>query len=247
MRNFFLVGFIIGLGFLFATDLSLEKIVKKIDENENVKSSITIGKQIIYTSSGQKRTLSIKSYSKDENDKQLLIYTGPARIKGDKILMLNGGNDIWFYTPRTDRIRHLASHAKRRKVQGSDFSYEDMAGGNLKKDYQIELIGMEKIAGIKYYKLKLIPKLSGPHYSKLILWADMKKFTTRQIDYYEDGYLLKRLTLKNFEQIGKHRIAKTMVMENLQDGGKTILETSEIRINVDLKDSIFSTNYLKKH
>ena len=234
-------------GLLLAAELSVDEIVKKIDQAEQVESSISKVKQIIITSSGKKRTLEMESFSKDKNDKQLMIYTAPVRVKGDKILMLNDGDDIWFYTPKTDRVRHLASHAKKRKVQGSDFSYEDMSGGNLAEDYNCKLLGTEKIADRECYKLELSPKPSGPHYSKLILWADTERFITMRIDYYEDDELSKRLTMSDVHNIDDRWVALKMVMKNLLEGGETVMEITEIEFDIEIKDNIFTTNNLKKH
>ncbi|MCK4957019.1 MAG: outer membrane lipoprotein-sorting protein [Candidatus Cloacimonetes bacterium] len=176
-----------------------------------------------------------------------MIYTAPVRVKGDKILMLNDGDDIWFYTPKTDRVRHLASHAKKRKVQGSDFSYEDMSGGNLAEDYNCKLLGTEKIADRGCYKLELSPKPSGPHYSKLILWADTERFITMRIDYYENNELLKRLTMSDVHNIDDRWVALKMVMKNLLEGGETVMEITEIEFDIEIEDNIFTTNNLKKH
>ena len=197
-------------------ELTPEGIILKIDETEHVASSEGVFRQTIVTSGGKERTLGMKAYSKNRNEKQLMIYTEPARVKGDKILMLNEGDDIWFYTPRTDRVRHLASHAKRQKVQGSDFAYEDMAGGNIEEDYTYTLLGQEKVEGTKCHKFELIPTESGPHYSKMILWADREKFLTRQIDYYEEDELLKRLKTYDVQRIDGHWYAMKMVMTDLQ-------------------------------
>ncbi|MCD4819974.1 MAG: outer membrane lipoprotein-sorting protein [Candidatus Cloacimonetes bacterium] len=234
-------------GLLFAEELSVDEIVKKIDKAEQVESSFSKGKQIIITSSGKKRTLEMESYSKDKNDKQLMIYTAPVRVKGDKILMLNDGDDIWFYTPKTDRVRHLASHAKKKKVQGSDFSYEDMSGGNIKEDYNYELLRIEEIADRECYKLELSPKPSGPHYSKLILWADTERFITLRIDYFEDDELLKRLTMSDIQKINDRWVALKMVMKNLLEGGETVMEMTEMQFDIEIEDNVFTTNNLKKH
>jgi len=234
-------------GLLMAAELPIDEIVKKIDQAEQVESSFSIGKQIIITSSGKERTLEMESYSKNKNEKQLMIYTAPVRVKGDKILMLNDGDDIWFYTPKTDRVRHLASHAKKKKVQGSDFSYEDMSGGNIEKDYDYKLLGTEKIAGRECYKLELIPKPSGPHYSKLTLWADTERFITMRIDYCEDDELLKSLAMSDIQKINERWVAMKMVMENLLEGGETVMEMTEMQFNIELDDKIFTTTNLKKH
>ena len=233
-------------GTLQAQELSPQEIINRIDATERVASSESIARQIITTSGGKKRTLGMKAYTKDMNDKQLMIYTSPKRVKGDKILMLNDGDDIWFYTPKTDRVRHLASHAKRQKVQGSDFAYEDMSGGKIEEDYTYTLMGEEKVAGQSCYKFELIPTESGPHYAKLILWADKEKFITLKIDYYEDDELLKRLDCYDVQHIDGHWYAMKLVMTNLQEGGQTVMETEKIQFDIEIKDKAFTTKNLKR-
>ena len=100
--------------------------------------------------------------------------------------MLNNGDDIWFYTPKTDRVRHIASSAKKQKVQGSDFSYEDMEMWDYKVDFKSSKLGNEKVNNSSCYKIELIPTESGPHYSKMMAWIDQEKFVVLQFDYYED-------------------------------------------------------------
>jgi outer membrane lipoprotein-sorting protein len=229
-----------------AKELSAREIVRKVDAVERVQSSHSTGEQIITTSGGKKRTLEFEAFSKDANDKQLMVYTGPNRVKGDKILMLNDGDDIWFYTPKTDRVRHLASHARRQKVQGSDFSYEDLSTGNYEVDYAASLLGTEKILDTDCYKLEMIPTETGPHYTRIILWADQQKFTTVQCDYYEDNELLKRLTCHDIRNVDGHWYSMQMNMTNMQEGGETIILTKEISFDMELDERLFSTNHLKR-
>jgi len=229
-----------------ADELTVVEIIRKIDATERLASSEGVFEQTIITSGGKKRTLKAKMYSRDRNDKQLMIYIDPRRVKGDKILMLNEGDDIWFYTPKTDRVRHLASHARRRKVQGSDFAYEDMAGGSIEEDYACKLLGEGEVDEVVCYQLELIPTESGPHYSKLILWAEKEKFVTRRIDYYEEGELLKRLTTGDVRRIDGHWYPMEMVMRNLQEGGETGMKTVEMQFDVELADELFTTQALKR-
>jgi outer membrane lipoprotein-sorting protein len=222
------------------------QVVRRIDATERVRSSRGSMRQVITTSGGAERTLEMEAWSRDRNDKQLVVYTAPRRVAGDKILMLNQGDDIWFYTPRTDRVRHLASHARRQKVQGSDFAYEDMAGGSIEEDYTFALLGQEDVDDTPCYKLELVPTDSGPHYSRLILWADRERYLTRRIDYYEEDDLLKRLTTDDVRQIDGQWVAMRMVMENLREGGRTVMETREIEFDVDLPDQLFTTGGLRR-
>ncbi len=236
----------VASGTVVAQQMTPKEIVHRIDQTERVESSEGLARQIITTSGGKRRSLEMKSYTRDRNEKQLIVYTRPKRVKGDKILMLNGGDDIWFYTPKTDRVRHLASHARRQKVQGSDFAYEDMSGGSLEEDYSYTLLGEEDESGTACYKLELIPTKTGPHYSRLVLWADKEKFLSLRIDYYEDGELLKRLRCSDVRRVDGHWYAMRLVMTNLQEGGETVIETAEIKFDVDLPDDVFTTRNLKR-
>lgn len=240
-------GFILSsAAAVFAQELTLQQIIQKIDSTENIGSSVAVIRQTIITSGGQQRTLEMKAYRKNHNEKQLLVYTAPRRVAGDKILMLNNGDDIWFYTPRTDRARHLASHARRQRVQGSDFAYEDLAAGKIETDYTYRLLGEENLQGSRCYQIELVPKPGGPHYSKLVLWAEKEKFITRRIDYYEEERVVKRLHCEDLRQIDGHWTAMRLVMENLLEGGKTTMELFDVQYDVALEDALFTTRALKK-
>ncbi len=231
---------------VFGQNLNVDQVLDKVKKNENIKSSRGTAKQVITTSKGKQRTLEMKSYSKDFGASQLSIYTAPARVAGDKILMLNDGDDIWFYTPKTDRVRHIASSAKKQKVQGSNFSYEDMEMWNYKVDFKSKMLGNEKVHSTNCYKIELIPTSTGPHYSKMIAWIDKEKFVVRQFEYYEEGEAIKILHLENIKQIDQHWIPMKYTMKSLTDNGFTVVENMKMEINVDLKDNMFTTNYLKQ-
>ncbi|MCP4309710.1 MAG: outer membrane lipoprotein-sorting protein [Bacteroidetes bacterium] len=231
---------------IFAQDLTVDQILDKVKDNERIKSSVSKGSQVITTSNGKQRTLEMTSYSKDFSESQLSIYTAPARVAGDKILMLNNGDDIWFYTPKTDRVRHIASSAKKQKVQGSDFSYEDMELWDYRSDFSSKLEGSEKINGVSCYKIEMVPTESGPHYSKMIAWVDKDKFVPLQYDYYEDGEAIKRLSLENMKLIENHWLPMKFTMKSLVGSGFTTIESTQMKVNVELEDNMFTTNYLKQ-
>ncbi len=247
MKNIILCFIVVSCSLLLpAQELSVDQILEKVNKNEHIKSSVSTVKQVITTGSGNQRTLEMKSYSKDYGASQLSVYSSPARVSGDKILMLNDGDDIWFYTPKTDRIRHIASSAKKQKVQGSDFSYEDMEMWDYKTDFKSTLLGSERVNNVSCYKIEAIPTATGPHYSRLIFWVDKENFVTHQVDYYEEGAPLKRLTTENIKKIDAHWIPMKYTMKSLIDGGHTIVENLDMEINVELDGKIFSTNYLKQ-
>jgi outer membrane lipoprotein-sorting protein len=221
-------------------------IVRAVDANERLASSRSVGQQVITTSSGRERTLEMEMFTKDMNDKQLTVYTGPARVQGDKILMLDEGDDIWFYTPKTDRVRHLASHARRQRVQGSDFSYEDFSTGDWEDDFSHTLVDEEEFADRACWRLASIPTESGPSYARLESWVDKERFVTLRVDYYEEDGLLKRLVLEDIRELSGHWVPFRMTMTNLRDGGRTRILIQEMEVDVDVPDRLFTTNNLKR-
>ncbi len=58
--------------------------------------------------------------------------------------MLNNADNIWTYFPRTKRVRKLASHAKKQKVQGGDFTFEDFSSSNI---WKMEIQDMAILGG----------------------------------------------------------------------------------------------------
>ncbi len=86
--------------------------------------------QTIQTTSGNTRTFEYDSYMGMNGENSLMIYKKPSRVRGNSILMTDNSNNIWSYNQRTRRVRKLASHAKKQKFEGSDFTYEDMGSGD---------------------------------------------------------------------------------------------------------------------
>jgi outer membrane lipoprotein-sorting protein len=153
--------------------LTADRIIKKMNDVMNADTMKARIKMTIMTTSGRKRSFIYDSYSKYKGEKNLIRYLEPSRAKGQAMLLLNNADDIWAYFPRTRRIRKLATHAKRQKMEGSDFSYEDMGSGDeFIDEYKSKLLGEEKKEGYICYKLELIRrKKSDAGYSKLTVWV----------------------------------------------------------------------------
>ncbi len=231
-----------------ASSLSAEQILMEIDKVEKYDHVYMETRQTITTSNGDKRTLKIKSWSMDTGDKQLSVYTYPKRVSGVKILMLNDGDDIWSYSPKTRRTRHLASHAKKQKVMGSDFSYEDIGGGKMSKRYTGAVVKEETIDGINCFVLDLKPTPKGPSYDRILAWVGKTDFAIRKIDYFDDGNqkAFKTLFLKKIKKISGHLVPMEMTMKNNEDGGETENISLSVDFNKTIKADIFDSQKLDR-
>ena len=236
---------------LCGQELTGEDIVQKVNDLFNVESGYAKAKMTIQTTSGQKRTFIYESWSKNKGEKNLVRYLEPGRVKDQATLMLNNADDIWMYFPRTQRVRKLASHAKKQKMQGSDFSYEDMGSGDaFINDFSPKRLEDEKMEGYDCYKLELTRKPdSDVSYSRLIMWVIKENFVPVVIDYYdEDDPTLheKRLVESDIRVIDDIPTAMKVVMYNKNDNTQTELELLEVKYNITLADSMFTERGLKK-
>jgi len=235
----------------FSQQLTGAEIIGKVNNLLNVETSYGKSKMTIVTTSGSKRTFVFESWSKDRGEKNLVRYLEPRRVKGQATLMLNHADDIWMFFPRTQRVRKLATHAKKQKMEGSDFSYEDMGSGDaFIEDFIPKRLEDEEMAGHDCYKLELTRKPeSDLSYSRLILWVIQENFYPIVIDYYDEKdptYHLKRLVQSDIQMIDGIPSAMKAVMHNINDNTETEMELLEVKYNVKLTDDLFTERALKK-
>jgi len=232
-------------------ELTGKEIVEKVNELLSPSTSYGKLKMTIVTTSGNKRTFVYESWSKNEGEKNLIRYLEPRRVKDQAVLMLDNADDIWMFFPRTKRVRKLATHAKKQKMQGSDFSYEDMGSGDsFIDDFTAKRLEDEEMQGYQCYTVELIRNAdSDLSYSKLIMWVMKDNFYPLIIDYYDEDNperKIKRLIQSDIQIIDGIPTAMKMVMKNLNDNTQTEMELLEARYNIELNDRLFTERELRK-
>jgi len=238
-------------GTLIGQEMTGEQIINKVNDLMNQETIYSKSNMTIVTTSGATRTFEYESWSKDQGEKNLIRYLAPSRVKGQATLMLNHADDIWIFFPRTQRVRKLATHAKKQKMEGSDFSYEDMGSGDaFIKDFTAKRLKDEKMEGYACYKLELIRnKDSDLSYSRLIMWVIKENSVPIVIDYYDEkdsDLLLKRLVQSDIKVVNGISTPMKIVMYNKQDNTQTSMSMIEVKYNIPLKDEMFTERGLKK-
>ena len=224
-------------------------IVKKMTSIMTQENSKGIMTQTITTSSGKQRTFEFEMFTSDEGEKTLMRYLKPSAARGQAFLMLNNADDIWTYFPRTKRVRKLASSSKNQKVQGSDFSFEDLGSGDSwNKEYTSNNLGEEKFEGIDCWKLESIgiPE-ENPSYPKMIIYVRQTDFYPLKIDYYAHAnFIEKSLILEDIQDVEGVPTAMIMKMENHSKGSETTMVTLLITYEWEPPENFFSERELKK-
>ncbi len=241
----------LSAAFSNAQEMTASEIVHKANELLNQETVFAKAKMTINTTSGQKRALFYDSWSKDRGRKNLIRYTGPRRVKGQAMLMLNNSDDIWSYFPRTNRVRKLATHAKKQKMQGSDFSYEDMGSGDsFLTDFTHARKEDEKKSGHDCFKIELMKKPDvDSNYSRMMAWIDKGNYVIWAIDYFDEkdsSLRIKTLLQADLKMIDNVPTPLKMTMKNHLDNTETVNEFLEINYNMQLDDAMFTERGLKK-
>jgi len=243
--NLILIHFLMFSPVLLSDDLTGPEIIQEVSNLMNQQSSWGIMKLTIVTTSGKERQFTYESFSFEKNEKSVIKYTAPARVKGQATLLLNNADDIWSYDPRTDRVRKLATHAKKQKMQGSDFTYEDMGSGNtFLIDFDTKRLEDEKMEGYDCYKISLKKNTEGiSNYAGMVMWVIKSNFVPIVIDYYDNDdpeVCTKRLIQSEIKMIDNIPTPMKIMMHNNLDDTDTKLDIIECKYNIDIDKSRFT-------
>lgn len=221
------------------------KMLQDIDDNLSANSRIIESTMIIHGKRND-RTITSKSYTMG-TDKSLTEYMSPPREKGTKMLKLS--NEMWVYSPTTDRTIMISGHMLRQSVMGSDLSYEDMMDDRkLTVIYNANIEGTENYNGKDCKVLILISKVKDAAYQKQKMWVDTNYLIPLKIELYaKSGQLLKMITMSDIKQTeGRWFPMKMTYKDMLAEGDGTEWVINSITFNKQIPDYIFSKASLKK-
>ena len=238
---------ILSILFLSAFSVSpgADEILKKVEENMSSENRVFESEMIIHGRRGS-RTITSKTYS--VGDKQSFTeYLSPAREAGTKMLKLE--NQLWIYSPSTDRTIQISGHLLRQSVMGSDLSYEDMMDDRkLTEIYSARLIGEEKVDERNTYALELTAKVEDVAYHRRKVWVDTERFVPlREELYAKSGQLLKRTTLSDVQKIDGRWFPTVVVFKDmLKQGDGTEFRMTSIQFDQEIPEYLFTKAALKQ-
>src|SRR3989339_2156082 len=175
------------------------EILKKVDKNLSSDNRV-MESQITIQGKRGARTITSKTYAMGEK-KSFTEYLSPAREQGTKMLKLE--NQLWIYSPSTDRIIQISGHMLRQSVMGSDLSYEDMMDDRKLTDvYNAAVIGTQDFSGRPCWVLELRAKGDDAAYYQRKMWIDTERSIPLKEEWFaKGGKLLKQTTLSDVKKI----------------------------------------------
>lgn len=231
--------------FAFTAPPDADEILKKVEENMTSDNRVFESEMIIHGRRGS-RTITSKTYS--VGDKQSFTeYLSPAREAGAKMLKLE--NQLWIYSPSTDRTIQISGHLLRQSVMGSDLSYEDMMDDRKLTDvYSARLVGEEVVDKRKTYVLELTAKVEDVAYHSQKMWIDTERYVPlREELYAKSGQLLKRTTLSDVQKIEGRWFPMTIVFKDmLKQGDGTEFRMTKVQFDQEIPAYLFTKAALKQ-
>lgn len=222
------------------------EIIRRVDENMYSDFKKMKSRMLIRNKRGDIRELTMHSFMAGD-EKSYSEYISPAKEKGTK--MLKVGKNLWTYTPRADRIIHIAGHLLRQSVMGSDLSYEDsMEETRLLDVYSVKLTGKKTVDGRPGWEILLIAREEGQAYPIRKVVIDRERYIPLLEERLgSSGRLLKTLTVSEARQFGTRWFPVRMTYRDvLKDGGGTEFIVDEIEFDPDIPESVFTKASLKR-
>lgn len=231
---------------LLAGAQSVEEIVRQADEKfrgESSRGAITM----IIERSTWSREISMKNWTLG-NEYSLIYITAPAKEKGQ--VFLKRKNEMWNWVPTIERMIKIPPSMMMQSWMGSDFTNDDLVReSSLVKDYTHKLAGEEMIQGYDCYKIELSPKPDAPVvWGKIFMWISKDKYFWLKAEYYdEDDYLVNTETLSEIKRMDDREMPTRLEMIPVdKEGQKTVLIFDEIEFNINLKESFFSQQNMRR-
>ncbi|MCW8983535.1 MAG: outer membrane lipoprotein-sorting protein [Gammaproteobacteria bacterium] len=222
------------------------EILRSIDDLWRGDSSYAIFSMHVKTEHYQ-RSMQMEAWSKGK-DKSLVKILKPLKEKGTA--SLKSGKHLYSYLPRTDRTIRLTSGMMMGSWMGSHFTNDDLVDESRMDEDYTPAVTFEGVRdGNDIIEFALIPKEDAAVvWGKIILTVFAKSLLPiEEIFYDEDGIETRRMSFSDYKVMSGRELPAVMRVtptDKPDEYTEIIYETLEL--NVDLKDSLFSINSLKR-
>ena len=221
-----------------------EAILRRADENMGSDNKISMSTMTIHGRRGS-RSVRSKSWIQGRT-KSFTEYLDPPREKGTKMLKLE--DQLWTYSPSSDRTILISGHMLRQSIMGSDLSYEDMMEDpRLESLYKATVVGEEEVGGRVCWVLDLVSRGEEIAYFRRKVWIEKERYVLmREERYAKSGKLLKTTEVKTVERQGGRWVPTLIVFKDaLKEGRGTEFALESIEFDADIPDIVFTKASLR--
>jgi outer membrane lipoprotein-sorting protein len=222
------------------------EILRRVDANLTFQTAYSRSRMTIHYRAGDVRTLEFEAWAEGET-RAFLEFTAPARDAGSRFLRL--GDVMWYYLPRVGKSVRIQGHMLRQGLMGSDFSLGDASENpSLVEDYDAVIEADSTLDGRPVRVLHLTAKTDDVSYASRRVWVDAERWVPlREERYARGGRLLVTTALGDVRQLAGRWYPFRVEMDNaLQTDTRTVLETLELRLNIEVPEGYFTLRHLER-
>ncbi|HVH47679.1 MAG TPA: outer membrane lipoprotein-sorting protein [Labilithrix sp.] len=181
--------------------------------------------------------------------KSVITFQAPADVAGMKFLQIqnaNGDDDRFLYTPELKRSRRIAGANRSDAFMGTDFSYADLDGRDLRQSTSV-LMAEETLGKFECYHLAATPTNGDAVYTKIELWVRKDNFVPlKWIMFDKKAQPVKTLLTKEIQRHGGHWFITSSRMNDNTTGRSTELKLEKIDVRDDIPLDNFSVRAIEK-
>lgn len=227
-------------------NLSAKEIIIKADELTRGKTNESTMKMEIIRPTW-KRTVAMKSWGRGMGFSMTYI-TSPAKDKGS--VFMKRKTEMWNWMPSISRMIKIPASMMSQGWMGSDYTNDDiLKESSIVYDYTHKVIAEEKIEGFDCYKIELTPKEEAAViWGKVLMWIVKDKYIQVRTEFYdEDDDLVKSNFGHDFKMMDGRLIPTIIeIVPADEEGNKTVLYIQEMKFDIDLPESFFSQQKMKR-
>lgn len=236
------------------TKLSASEIVQKVAATDpwGMGGAEVNAKAIVTEKGGKTRNLVFDGKSRRESNalgKSVITFSAPADVAGTKFLQLqsSGSDDErYLYTPEFKRSRRIAGSNRTDSFVGTDFSYADLDGRDVRNSSST-LLADEQVGKYDCYHLTATPTNSDAIYSKVEMWVRKDNFVPlKQIMFGKDGKAAKTLLTREVQKHEGQWFITGSKMTDMSTGRQTELSMDHVARKKDIPVDNFSVRALEK-
>lgn len=254
----------ISLGTTLLMAQSGLEIMQKVLDRDDGDNVITNMQMQLIDKNKHKRIRDMKTFSKDigSDEKKLIFFLAPSDVKNTAFLTYDYSDDAkdddqWLYLPALNKTKRIPASDKDSSFMGSDFSYSDMTDPVL-SDYTFkvlkESVVKRKSGNLKVWQVQVTPKdqsvIDETGYLKSVAYVRQDNYMVTRAKYWlKKAGRVKYMDVRKVEKVDGIDVATVTTMTTKKGKRtihKTILIQSDVKMNQDLKEDMFTVRTIEK-
>ena len=180
----------------------------------------------------------------DGTERSLTRVLAPPREAGQAFLV--DGNELFIYAPRLGRALRLPPSGRSDGFLGSDLSYDDLAGDEVRDTYEATIL--ERTDREVILSLTPLPGAATP-YGELRFRASLPDLAPQDLTYFDQrDTAVKRLRLSDYRVLedGRSVPLRFEVEDLTEGGGRTVASWRDAVFDVTPPDACFTLQALER-